>query len=227
MSANSNESEENKEIKVLIIDDLTTNLEVLGSMLRIKGFQVAFATTGKQGIAIAVAKLPDVIILDIAMPEMDGFAVCIELKKNPLTKNIPVIFLSAKREMEDIKKGILVGGADYIAKPFISEDLINRIKTQIKKQKEIDQSNGLSLSQIKELEEELIKRWKDVKVGMFVDDILAFSDEVKKFGKKNNIQVLHKYGEELTVFAEGFKVEKMEEEFLKFPEYVRMLVSKK
>lgn len=218
---------ENKDIKVLIVDDLTTNLEVLGSMLRLKGFQVAFATNGKQGIAIATAKMPDIIILDIAMPEMDGFTVCVELKKNPLTKAIPVIFLSAKREVEDIKKGILVGGADYIAKPFNTDDVVNRIKTQVSKKRELDQSVGLSLAQIKEMEDELVKKWKDVKVGMFVDDIIEFSFDVLKFGKKNNVAAFIKYADELSRYAQGFKVEKMEEEFNKFPSYVKMLVTKK
>lgn len=227
MNGNMQNNDENKDIKVLIIDDLTTNLEVLGSMLRIKGFQVAFATTGKQGIAIATAKLPDIIILDIAMPEMDGFTVCTELKKNPLTKSIPVIFLSAKREVEDIKKGILVGGADYIAKPFNSDDVVTRVKIQVTKRREQEQNIGLSLPQIKEMEEELVKKWRDVKVGMFVDDILEFADDVLKFGKKNNISTLTKYAEDLTKFSQGFKVDKLEEEFNKFPDYVKMLVTKK
>jgi DNA-binding response OmpR family regulator len=227
MNGNMQNNDENKDIKVLIIDDLTTNLEVLGSMLRIKGFQVAFATTGKQGIAIATAKLPDIIILDIAMPEMDGFTVCTELKKNPLTKSIPVIFLSAKREVEDIKKGILVGGADYIAKPFNSDDVVTRVKIQVSKRREQEQNIGLSLPQIKEMEEELVKKWRDVKVGMFVDDILEFADDVFKFGKKNNISTLAKYAEDLTKFSQGFKVDKLEEEFNKFPDYVKMLVTKK
>jgi len=221
------QSDDNKDIKVLIVDDLAVNLEVLGTMLRIKGFQVAFATNGLQGIAIATSKLPDVIILDIAMPEMDGFAVCTELKKNPLTKSIPVIFLSAKREIEDIKKGIMVGGADYIAKPFNSDDLITRIKTQLGKKKEAEHPSGLTLAQIKEMEENLIKIWKDTKVGMFVDEILKFAGEVEKFGKKNNVQILINYGEELGRYAESFKVEKLEEEFNKFPEIVKVLVAKK
>jgi len=227
MAANNEINVENKDIKVLIVDDLTTNLEVLGSMLRLKGFQVAFATNGKQGIAIATAKLPDIIILDIAMPEMDGFTVCVELKKNPLTKAIPVIFLSAKREVEDIKKGILVGGADYIAKPFNSDDVVNRVKTQVAKRREQEQNVGLGLAQIKEMEEELVKKWKDVKIGMFVDDILDFASDVHKFGKKNNVATFIKYAEELSKYAQGFKVDKMEEEFNKFPDYVKMLVTKR
>ena len=188
MSENNLVSKEGAEIKALIIDDLIANIEVLGSMLREKGFKVAFATTGRQGIAIATAKLPDIILLDIAMPEMDGFTVCGELKKNPLTKTIPVIFLSAKREAEDIKKGILSGGADYIAKPFVTEDLLERIKIQIDKRKNAEsnfaQNKTLSLTQKKEIEDELIKKWKDVKIGMFIDDISDFCDDVSKFGQK-------------------------------------------
>jgi len=77
------------------------------------------------------------------------------------------------------------------------------------------------------MEEELVKKWRDVKVGMFVDDILEFADDVLKFGKKNNISTLTKYAEDLTKFSQGFKVDKLEEEFNKFPDYVKMLVTKK
>ena len=77
------------------------------------------------------------------------------------------------------------------------------------------------------LQKHLVKKWKDVKVGMFVDDIIEFSAEVGKFGKKNNLPILIKYSDELKKYAEGFKVDKMAEEFQKFPDYVKMVMTKK
>lgn len=222
--------DENKDIKVLIIDDSADNLNVLGSILRIEGYRVAFATSGIRGIEIALAKIPDIILLDIMMPEMDGFTVCTELKKNTLTKEIPIIFLSAQRDIENIKKGRQAGGAYYIIKPFVPVELLTRIKTELNIQKQSElkysQNRALSVSQVKMLEGELLNLWKVVKVGMFVDDILKFSEKVKKYAEKNQIESLVKYSHELSLSCGHFQVTKMQFEFNKFPGYVHMLVAK-
>lgn len=114
---------------VLVVDDTAANLEMLGAMLRVKNIQILASLTGKQALTIAEAKKPDIILLDIQMPEMDGYEVCTALKANPITRDIPVIFLTAKSETTDIIKGFDLGAVDYITKPFKPPELFARLQT--------------------------------------------------------------------------------------------------
>jgi two-component system, sensor histidine kinase and response regulator len=116
---------------ILIVDDLPRNIQVLGKILSDEGFRVAFATNGPDALRLVGETRFDCILLDIMMPVMDGFEVCIELKKKPLSKDIPVIFLSAKNEQESVLKGFELGAQDYVTKPFNSAELIARVKTHI------------------------------------------------------------------------------------------------
>lgn len=116
-----------KKIKVLAVDDLQENLKVLGSILVKNGYEISLATNGMQAIELAKNKHPDIILLDIMMPEMDGYQVCAELKKDPTVASIPIIFLTAKTEMDAILKGFEVGAVDYLNKPFNSLELLSRV----------------------------------------------------------------------------------------------------
>lgn len=116
---------------ILIVDDNNQNLQILGNMLQEAGYQIGIARDGCEGLEFTRSRKPDLILLDIMMPEMDGFEVCLKLKKNLATKSIPVIFLSARVQTEDIVNGFEVGGVDYITKPFIKEELLARVKTHI------------------------------------------------------------------------------------------------
>ena len=124
---------------VLIVDDTRENLQVLGNILREQKYKIALANNGKEALEIVKKKLPDLILLDIMMPEIDGFEVCRRLKSDNDTKEVPVIFLTAKTETEDIVKGFQIGGVDYITKPFNHEELLIRVKTHIdlKKSKDV------------------------------------------------------------------------------------------
>lgn len=117
--------------KILLVDDIAKNLQLLGTILQEQGFQVAIAKSGAQALSIIENKPPDLILLDISMPEMDGYEVCIKLKDNPNTADIPIIFLTAKTELEDIIKGFDVGGVDYITKPFNPKELLKRVVTHL------------------------------------------------------------------------------------------------
>jgi two-component system sensor histidine kinase/response regulator len=123
--------EKYKGCKILIVDDLPTNLQVLAGILHNTGFQIFMATSGKQAIAIADAKQPDLILLDINMPEMDGYETCGILKENSKTKAIPIIFLTALTDTQDIIKGFELGAVDYVTKPFKSAELLARINTHL------------------------------------------------------------------------------------------------
>jgi two-component system, sensor histidine kinase and response regulator len=118
-------------MKVLMVDDNQKNLAVLSHMLREEGFDVSAVTSGEIALKAVQRFFPDLILLDIMMPGIDGYETCERLKRDPATKNIPVIFLSAKVHTNDILKGFQVGGADYITKPFCQEEVLVRVKTQL------------------------------------------------------------------------------------------------
>jgi len=128
-----------KKHTILIVDDVATNLDLLKGLL-IDRYQVKVANNGLLALKIAQkVPAPDLILLDVMMPGMDGFQVCEQLKRNPATQEIPIIFLTAKTETEAIVKGFEIGGVDYVTKPFNPPELLARVNTQIliKKQKEL------------------------------------------------------------------------------------------
>ncbi|NJL59747.1 MAG: hybrid sensor histidine kinase/response regulator [Desulfobacteraceae bacterium] len=116
---------------VLIVDDTMENLQVLAEMLRSKNYKVAVAKDGMKALSFVSKRKPDLILLDIMMPEMDGFEVCVRLKSDPETKEIPVIFISALAETSDKLKGFETGGVDYITKPFRQEEVFARVRTHL------------------------------------------------------------------------------------------------
>ena len=117
---------------VLIVDDIADNLQILSAILYPKGFGILLAQSGAEALTIIARERPDIILLDIIMPEMDGFEVCRQLKHNPVTQDIPILFLTAKTETEDLVEGFNCGAVDYIMKPFQREELLVRISTHLK-----------------------------------------------------------------------------------------------
>ncbi|MFT7618883.1 MAG: serine phosphatase RsbU (regulator of sigma subunit) [Planctomycetota bacterium] len=115
---------------ILAVDDAPENLDVVKGIL-VPEYSVKAAINGKMALKIAESQQPDLILLDVMMPEMDGYDVCRELKKNPLTSHIPVIFLTAKDESEDEAAGLDLGAADYISKPVNPSILKARVKTHL------------------------------------------------------------------------------------------------
>lgn len=117
--------------RLLIVDDTPQNLQVLGSILRQQGYQLNVAQHGRQALEVAFKTPPDLILLDVMMPEMDGFEACRHLKEDPRTREIPIIFLTAKTGAEDIVQGFELGGVDYVAKPFNPAELLKRVQTHL------------------------------------------------------------------------------------------------
>lgn len=120
---------------LLVVDDLADNLRVLSNTLSNHGYRVRCVRNGAMAIVGAKAAPPDVILLDIRMPEMDGYEVCRRLKADPITQPIPIIFLSALDETLDKSKAFEVGGVDYITKPFQIEEVLARVHHQLTIQK--------------------------------------------------------------------------------------------
>jgi len=144
--------------KILIVDDVARNIQILGNILSNNGYQIAYAQNGRQALKITNTQNFDLILLDIMMPEMDGYEVCKHLKNSNITASIPIIFLTAKADMESIVKGFETGGQDYITKPFNSAELIARVKTQIQLQ---DQKLQLKKYNM-ELESKVRERTKEL-----------------------------------------------------------------
>ncbi|GBF81402.1 response regulator [Aphanothece sacrum] len=116
---------------ILIVDDIPDNLRFLSASLSRQGYQVRCVKNGAMALITAQKSPPDLILLDIKMPEMDGYEVCEKLKANELTRDIPVIFLSALDDVFDKVKAFTVGGADYISKPFEIQEVLVRIEHQL------------------------------------------------------------------------------------------------
>lgn len=117
---------------VLIVDDELDNLALALAILADHGLELATARDGQEGLDVARRLLPDLILLDIRMPGMDGFAVCRRLKAQPATREIPVIFLSALDQIEDKAEGFAAGGVDYVTKPFDARELLLRVRTHLR-----------------------------------------------------------------------------------------------
>jgi len=123
---------------ILIVDDIPENLKVLGLVLKKSNYPFSIALNGKEALEKVNLLNPDLILLDINMPEMNGFEVCEKLKSSSKTSQIPIIFLTAKVSTDDIVKGFEVGAADYVSKPFNPRELLARIKTHLSLKKAYD-----------------------------------------------------------------------------------------
>lgn len=118
------------EMKILIVDDTKLNIDILLETLS-TDYRVSVAMSGGAALENVKKNRPDLILLDIMMPEMDGYQVCQKLKENPLTKNIPVIFVTARSDDTDEEKGLALGAVDYITKPFNPSIVKSRVKTHL------------------------------------------------------------------------------------------------
>lgn len=113
--------------KILIIDDTIANIQILNEIFY-EEYQIFFATSGRAGIEVAQREFPDIILLDVMMPEMDGYETCSILKSDPATGSIPVIFVTAMGEEEDETSGLEAGAIDYITKPISPPIVRARVK---------------------------------------------------------------------------------------------------
>jgi len=128
---------------VLIVDDTQIEIQIMATALSMKGYQTAVAMNGREALDNVEKILPDLILLDIMMPGMDGFEVCRTLKGSASTMDIPVIFLTVKDEIEDIVKGFDAGAVDYVTKPFNSAELLARVRTHVELKKKNDNEKYL------------------------------------------------------------------------------------
>lgn len=155
-----NSSQNTKKNTILVVDDQPQNIRLIGTLLR-EHYNLLIADNGPKAIETALGKMPDLILLDIMMPEMSGFEVCEALKNDKRTREIPIIFLTAKTETEDLLKAFEIGGVDYVTKPFNALEVMARIKTHL----ELKNSKDTIKQQYSELikkNEQLTKAYSDL-----------------------------------------------------------------
>lgn len=144
--------------KICIVDDNLVNRKLLSGILKKEGYELIEAADGEEAIGLTMKELPDLILLDIIMPKKDGYQVCAELKKDARSTHIPVIFLSAKTQVEDKIKGLDLGGADYVTKPFDRGEVLARVRTQLniaRLTREIVEANDELMRKQRRLNEDL------------------------------------------------------------------------
>jgi DNA-binding NtrC family response regulator len=166
--------------KILLVDDLPANLSVLASALEPEGYEILAVPGGCAALKVAAKALPDLILLDIMMPELDGLETCRRLKLAAVTSEIPVIFITARNEMESVVEGFRVGGVDYVVKPFQTEEVLGRVATHLRISRltrELREKNHALELRTAELTAEIQKRRQAETALQQADDKLAaFSD---------------------------------------------------
>ncbi len=192
------------ESNILVVDDKYENLRYLTTLLRNKGYHVRPVPNGKLALSGAQAILPDLILLDIKMPGMDGYEVCRKLKSIPETKEIPVIFLTAANDAEDVVKGLGIGAVDYVTKPFNREILLARIKTHLALKektrllKEMSTKDGLTgIANRRYFDDFLESEWKrgsraNVPISLIMADIDYFKLYNDHYGHQKGDETLRK-----------------------------------
>ncbi len=186
---------EYKNADILIIDDTPAELKLLNGLLKAEGYKVRLIPDGKTALNAIDNKPPALILLDINMPDMNGYEVCKKLKSSPKTRDIPIIFLTANTEIEDIAKGFKLGAVDYVTKPFNSDELLVRIKTHLQltlfREKIIDlnakqrEANKEQNDWNEKFGEKLDQKTKDIlkmnKILIKKNEILKCRDSILKF----------------------------------------------
>jgi len=180
----------NLKYHILIVDDIADNIQVAMNILRESNYDFSFAVSGEAAYELLLNNEFDLVLLDVMMPGIDGFTLCEMMKKEPKLKDIPVIFLTAKADIDSISKGFAVGGIDYITKPFQADELIARVKTHLElyKAKEILREHNLSLEhELKYKVERLLSELEESQVEMIfilTELMESTSDETGKHIKR-------------------------------------------
>lgn len=211
--------------EILIVDDTPNNLRLLSDMLNDRGYEVRKAIDGQMALRSAQVEPPDLILLDIVMPDIDGYGVCKKLKSDPKTRQIPVIFLSALDDPLDKVKAFQVGGIDYITKPFQIEEVLARVHSQLtirhltqnleaqvaKRTEELTQA----LHDLQETQLQLVQTEKMATLGQLVSGIaheinnpIGFIEgnlDLVETGVENLLEHLHLY--QKTVANPGLEIE--------------------
>ncbi|MBD2664331.1 response regulator receiver sensor signal transduction histidine kinase [Richelia sinica FACHB-800] len=197
---------------ILVVDDTPDNLRLLSAVLTAQGYDVRKALSGKMALTACQTKIPDLILLDINMPDMDGYQVCQELKSDHTTSHIPVIFISALDDVLDKTKAFQLGGVDYITKPFHSTEVILRVENQLNVrnlQLKLQEKNLLLSQALVDLEAaqvERIQKEKMISLGRLVAGIAHEVNNPISF-IYGNLQYASQYVQDLVDLIEVYQQE--------------------
>lgn len=186
---------------ILIVDDTLENLQFLATMLGEHGYHTRAVKSGLEALASVKAVLPEMILLDIKLPDIDGWEVCTRLKADAMTSDVPVIFLSTMNKKEDKLKGFLAGGVDYITKPFQTEEVLARIRTHLEKSRLLKefQQQSIDLRLINEtLRNEISVRKKhEHEIMLMSKFVLENPNPVLRISQDGEILYSNKAGEQV------------------------------
>ncbi|MDM8522248.1 ATP-binding protein [Desulfococcaceae bacterium HSG8] len=219
--------------QILIVDDIESNRKLIKESLTLTGLDISEAENGQQAVLLSEESSPDLILMDIRMPVMDGYEATEILKANPKTKDIPIIALTASVGMEEPKKIKQTGFNGYLSKPVILYDLIKELSRYLKyhekdaqittnthedssaadNAEEIENLPGL----IKALDTEIMPEWKDLKGAMEMDVIEDFARKLTELSQAHNYKPLKGYADNLTEFVQSFDIEQIEHTLNEFP----------
>jgi adenylate cyclase len=164
--------------RILLIEDAPANIQALSAILKEQGYQVSVATSGQQGLDLLTRVRPDLILLDIMMPGIDGFETCRRIKASTAWREIPIIFLTARTETADIVKGFEVGAVDYVAKPFNTHELLARVRTHLALDHLHRENQRLLLNVLPAPIAEKLKKQNGIIAERFDDVSVLFADIV-------------------------------------------------
>ena len=164
--------------RILVVDDAAANIQAVTAILREHGYQISVATNGRQALSVLERVRPDLILLDVLMPEMDGFEACRRIKHDPAYRDIPIIFLTAKTDATDIVRGFELGAADYVPKPFNAYELLARVNTHLMLDRLNRQNERLLLNVLPAAIAEQLKQTDGIIADRLDDVSVLFADIV-------------------------------------------------
>jgi DNA-binding response OmpR family regulator len=175
---------------IVVVDDIKDNVHFLMDTLKTEGYRVRPALNGTAALTIIDNETPDMVLLDIMMPVMNGYQVCEKIRENPKNQNLPIIFLSALDDVSDKIKGFQAGGIDYITKPFMTEEVLARVHVHLASRRmkaELAEQN----TRLQQINEELSNALKEVKM---LRDILPICTSCRKIrDESGNWETLETY----------------------------------